>query len=63
MLVIYGEASYMDNSALQHVRNLRKEIPQVCLLSRITLDSEGEKILRAETAGIFAVGAIETIWS
>ena len=45
MLVIYGEASYKDNSALQHVRNLRKEIPQVCLLSRITLDSEGEKIL------------------
>ena len=45
MLVIYGDASYKANSALQHIRNLRKEIPQVCLLSRITLDSEGEKIL------------------
>lgn len=45
MLVIYGNVKNIDSCALSYIKNIRKTCPQVCLLSKITLNSEGVKVL------------------
>lgn len=45
MLVIYGNVNNLDSCALSHVINIRKSCPQVCLLSKITLNNDGNKVL------------------
>ena len=45
VLVIYGNVNNLDSCALSHVINIRKSCPQVCLLSKITLNNDGNKVL------------------
>ena len=45
MLVIYGDVKIEGVNAFSHIRNIIKDFPQVCLLSKITLNSEGIKVL------------------